>query len=287
MKKKNWNISIFVLFILITSSLIWVIAIFFLKQLTQYSSSFYDYYKTYYISKAWLELSLSQAKNHWIWFEYTIDSWNTIFPWIFSCVHDCGFTTNIIWNSQYLNKAFWKWTWCDEESAFSITWWQSIVLPLFKFSWDGKIFTENNWTENIITNNNEYEQIKMQKCEDCNENLFQDQNFNFWIIGFSWWLQNWLFFQTGNDISQFFQKYLITIWNFLNNQIYYFIISNPDNYNKSFCIYTQNSYSYRRILYLPTQSFYIKSMGKYWDKMIWLEAVYKQPLPDFLINWAF
>lgn len=290
MKKYNWNISILVIFILLTSSLIGVIAIFFLKQLMTYSSSFYDHYKTYYIAKGWLELSLTQAKNHWIWFGYTIPYWSTVFSWTFGCIGGptgCWFDTTILWESDYLNKAFWMGTGCTKETAFSLTGWESIIVPLFKETWDGSIFSKQKTTQNISNIEKYYKQIRLQECEDCGLTTLETQIFNFWIIGFSGWIQEWIFFKTWSEIASFFKDYMTTFQNFDPIQLYYFIISNADSENKSFCIDMLPTFTFPNKLSLPTQTFYIKSLWTYWKNTIWLEAIYKQPLPDFLINSVF
>jgi hypothetical protein len=55
------------------------------------------------------------------------------------------------------------------------------------------------------------------------------------------------------------------------------MISNPtENTVVSFCLSSQEP--------LPPQQYYLKSRGKYDDQELGLEALYKQPIPDFLLN---
>ena len=72
MKKKSGNISILVIFILLASSLLGILSMNFVQQMMKQSAVIHSYYKAYYLSKAGIELGLTQIKHRGIGFNYTI-----------------------------------------------------------------------------------------------------------------------------------------------------------------------------------------------------------------------
>ena len=56
----------------------------------------------------------------------------------------------------------------------------------------------------------------------------------------------------------------------------YLMISSLDETPLHFCLSVPGV--------LPTQQYYLKSFGSYREQSIGLEATYRQPIPDFLMN---
>jgi hypothetical protein len=57
---------------------------------------------------------------------------------------------------------------------------------------------------------------------------------------------------------------------------FFFMISNSSADPVNFCMTSP--------WVLSTQQYYIKSQWTYDQQTLWLEAMYKQPIPDFLLN---
>jgi hypothetical protein len=291
------NISILVIFILIASSLIWILTTNYIKDLMQYNNIIYGYYKSYYLSKAWLELSLTEIWKNWIWFENTINTWDNIISWNFIC-QNCNFNSSISWNSSFFSKNTWTDSGCDNPIALNT--WESFILPLFK--------QINNWSnfQKLTTFpifKNMADKIANIELEDISTN----KEITIWIFVMSWEdiLQDWVFVKTWatnnpNIITNFlseFETYAtnILLWNYNLWYAYkdsslwlksFLIFGNStDNQQSiSFCINIKPTIWIADHITLPTSTFYIKSIWNNIEKTIWLEAFLKQPIPEFLIH---
>lgn len=62
MKHKKGNISIFVIFILLASSLLGLLSLLFIQKLLRYQNIAIKYYQSYYSAKAGLEIALALHK---------------------------------------------------------------------------------------------------------------------------------------------------------------------------------------------------------------------------------
>lgn len=295
--KFNWNISILVIFVLLASSLIWILSTNFIRDLLNYNDTISNHYKLYYLSKAWLETSLTQIVNNWIWFENTINSWDDIVVSNIECNNTCNFSSRIKWTSNYISNSIQEQNWCNNPIILNT--WESIIIPLFK--------QINSWSNfNKLTTNPQYKNMALYVPNIQLENITVNKILTIWMFVISWeqLLEDWLFIQTwstdnSNIISDFlqsFSNYASNIeiwWNNLNNlykninsQLKSFLIfwNSENNQNISFCIkINPNQNPYEEIT-LATQSFHINSISNKNQNSIWLEAFLKQPIPQFLIH---
>ena len=69
MKKIQGNILFIVMFILLLSSLISLLIVNYVRQIFTSSSLFYDYYQSYYLANAGIELGLTKIKHRGYGFE--------------------------------------------------------------------------------------------------------------------------------------------------------------------------------------------------------------------------
>lgn len=296
-KKINnkWNISILVLFILIASSLIWILSTNYIRELMEYNNIIHWYYKSYYLSKAWLEISLTQIQNNWVWFENTINTWDDIIKFNFLC-KNCNLYTSISWNSNSFSLNTRTDTWCN--NPISLNTWQSFILPLFK-----QINLGTNYDK--LTNSPTYKNMADKLPNIKLKNPSSNKEITIWIIIMSWSdiLQDWIFIKTWstnnpNIITEFknsFEAYWLDILIWLSNLSNeykkhssllksFIILWNTKELQTAinFCIDIQSTIWINNDIYLPTSTFYIKSIWKYWTKTISLESFLKQPIPDFL-----
>jgi len=291
----NWNISILVILILVASSLIWILTTNYIKDLMQYNNIINWYYKSYYLSKAWLELSLTEISNNDIWFENTINSWSNIISWNFIC-KNCNLNSNISWNSNYFSKNTWTDSGCN--NPISLNTWESFILPLFK--------QINTWTNyQKLTTLATYQNMADKIQNIVFQNISPNKEITIWIFIMSGSdiLQDWVFIKTWstnnpniiNDFLSAFNTYAmnISVWNYTLSNAYtinalglksFLLLGNTkDNQQAiSFCLKLQAPMWLSQIITLPTSTFYIKSIWNNIEKTIWIEAFLKQPIPEFL-----
>lgn len=293
--RKKWNISILVLFVLIASSLMWVLTLHFTQELMKYQSDIYSYYTSYYMAKAWLELWLTQAATRWIGFDYQVTTWTSLLR-NFACSWQCLFSVDVLWRSQLLGDGFWKWTGCSQETAFTLRPWWSLLIPLFTedTSFASVYDTLSSvWIKESLTN---YRQDLVVQYPEWS----QLSSFTYWLLILSWGdlYENGTFFRVASSLDDFFtqfDEYVQTLaWdsqftdmiNIFGNEKFdfYILISNTENsVPTSLCLWHPSN-QVGKIVRFPTQKFYIKSSGIYRDKQVWIQALYKQALPDFLVN---
>ena len=293
----RWNISILVIFVLIASSLIWILTTNYIKDLMQYNNIVYWYYKSYYLSKAWLEISLAEISNNWVWFENIINTWDSVISWNFTC-KNCSFYSSILWSSNYFSKSILTDSGCS--LPISLNTWESFILPLFK--------QINNWTNyQKLTNYPTYQNMANKIPNIQLDNISTNKEITIWIFIMSWEdiLQDWVFIKTWstnnpNIIANFlieFETYAtnILLWNYnlwyaykdssLWLKSFLLLGNSTDNQESiSFCINIKPTIWIPDHITLPTSTFYIKSIWNNQEKTIWLEAFLKQPIPDFLIH---
>lgn len=300
MKNKKWNISILVIFILLASSLIWILTSNYVRELLSYSDGISKYYKTYYISKWWLELALAQINNRGVWFQYTISSWNDISYSNFLFTWASSFVSDVHWVDPKISKSFDQSTWC--KYPFSLSGGDSVVLPLFKDIFNWSVADSLTWKIEYrnLAFNLKYAKVK---TDDMNKKI------NLWIIFLSGSdiHDQWFFFKSfllnESSISDFikqFESYArdIFIGNrslvdyYQKDEVFqdnymrsYLVLSNPQNQsNVKFCISVDEQIwnLWNNVLALPY--YYVKVTWKTADFLLWLDSQISQPIPSFLAN---
>lgn len=287
---KKWNISLLVLFVLVACSLLGIIAVQYTKHMAIQTNQVYNYYKTYYLAKWGSEIGLSLMQLRWIWYSLDIEensdfvkqnisTWNT-------------FSLNIQWNWSIISN----WYPGDEtcSNPIKIYSWQSFILPLFIDTpinietLQEKSLTEHFSEQKFYTNKSEFlKSIKIINSEP--------RNVNIWIIISSWWHLNelgifftdWIFqwddfFEEFNEkIKEAFEKtsdYETINWTNLQNLQNYVIIANKDSQELSFCLELPEWNT------LALTKTYISSFWSTNTKKMWLETIYQQPTPSYLID---
>lgn len=288
--KKKWNISLLVLFVLVACSLLGIIAVQYTKHMAIQTNQVYNYYKTYYLAKWGSEIGLSLMQLRWIWYSLHIEENSDFVQQNISTWN--AFSLNIQWDWSIISN----WYPGDEtcSNPIKIYSWQSFILPLFI---DKPINTETLEEERLIeyfseqkfyTNKSEF----LKSIQITNN---EPRNINIWIIVSSWWQLNefWIFFKTGvfywntffeelsesiKDALEKTNDYEATNWLSLQNLQNYIIIANKDSQELSFCLKLPQWST----LALPKT--YISSFGSTNTKKMWLETIYQQPTPSYLID---
>lgn len=127
-----------VLFIMMVSSLLWLLISHYTNNLISISRLFNDYYKAYYYAYGGLELWLAQTKNHGYWFEDDLSY--TSFS---GCVvgTGCRFTMDISARQWTISDDITDWDDCaealDEEVYYTLSEGEALIIPLF---WDNSVW---------------------------------------------------------------------------------------------------------------------------------------------------
>lgn len=300
MKNKKWNISILVIFILLASSLIWILTSNYVRELFSYSDGISKYYKSHYISKWWLELALAQVNNRGVWFQYDIFTWSEFSRSNFLCNWTCSFSSELHWTNRKISKQFDDWTGCDY--PFSLSGGDSVVLPLFKDVFEGSIF--DSLSKPIVYKNLAF---NLPNASIITEDL--NKEMNIWIIFLSGWDidEQGFFFKKMFlnesaiiDFSKQFEDFAKTVFigtkslisYYENNQILddnymrsYLVLSNPKTQsNMKFCISVEEKIGNKWSAFLSLPYYYTRVIWKTSDFLLWLDSQVNQPIPGFLAN---
>lgn len=286
--KRKGNISLLVLFVLLTCSLLGLLTVHFLKNMSTQYGQITAYYKTYYLAQAGIETALTQLQHRGLGFSESIKNSDAIVRENITQPQS-SFSFNVIWASNFLSKSLLDSGSCS--SPFILASGQSLVLPLFLDNFTGSISESLYWS---LGNDNLSNMLPRLKFS--NSKIGANINLGLLIADSTGVYENWIYFSSGSsldeslfvDFSESASRTLSQLedsrlnnWQTNSTLFPYLIIANKDNRAITFCLdLPQGSV-------LPTQQYLIQSFGSYWTTKLWLEATYKQPLPSFLIDSSF
>lgn len=280
-KKLEWNILILVILVMLTVSMMWLLTMSILKQMFSYTINLDWYYKSYYLSKAWLELALTEIDNVDVWFSNVISGTDTIFTRNLCPSLDCSVSMNIQGRTNFLSEKFWE----DSNSntcnnPIVLSGWESFALPLFLQSWplsdasilwwDTKQYTSIvpdlskivvNPKDNVFGDTKLNLSLVFQEIDDQLNNLYiSSEDFDSDMI------KNW---PGIKSLDQYSSSKL------------YLMISNLNAYPVWFCL-SINGIMDSRLITIPATKFYVVSLWNYQWKYVGMQAVYAQPIPSFM-----
>lgn len=281
-----------VMFILIACSLFGLLTVRFLQSMFVQSAQIHDYYKSYYLAKAWLELVFVQLPVRGLWFDFVVSSGSDIIKQNFLSAGNYYFESSIVGRSNLLSRSVRQSSTCSE--PFSLNHWESLIFPLFYDKFDSKIYG----TYDSLSKPIDYD-IKQQLLSNFEFSwLNNNPKVSLWILISSWWdlYENWIYFIGVDSLDQGsfdnFVKWVNNSFvysnlgdaNFSNWPNYmtdwfkaYFIIANKDNKAFQFCLENKQSE-------FPLQQYWIKSIGVYNNQKLGLEVEYRQPLPSYFVD---
>lgn len=279
-KNPKWNVLFLVILVMLTASMMWLLTMNVLKQMFSYTIDLDWYYNGYYVSKAWLELALTEISNSKIWFSHQLTWWNSIFADNFSCGDNCDINLQVQGRANDLNEYFWDDTGCTSENAFRLAWWESFVLPLFYQNNS----TNNSdiiwWQTSQVSLINKLSSIRLKSPVD-----FPSGVVNMWIVFEDMDIQMENIFVESYNLndSDIFSDYVTKFNNqypsslvTYGNYPAYFVIMNPSENDIYFCLSSSEQ--------LPTTKYFVISLWSYRWKYAWLQAIYAQPIPKFMLN---
>jgi len=281
LKIKKGNISILVIFVLLASGVIGVLTMHFVGQMLSYRGAVQSYYQSYYLARAWLELSLTQAQTRGVGFEYQVQSGDAIVKNNFWCWPECDFETEIFAQSAYYHNNAWEGTWCNTGNAFLLSGGQALVIPLYGDS----LQSQNNVFSGFSAV--EYKRLfPLDLRIDFVPIWAQADSFT---LGFVWGDEKvTTISQTGttDGADLFFTNFLLQEYlEDLRTETvnHHLIVSNNQKDTLiQFCLNISIS-SHTSPHPLPLDHAHIKSIGQFHGKTLGLDAVYRHNvLPSFL-----
>ncbi len=280
-RRLKGNVSLLVIFILLASSVIALLSINQIQRLLTYGNMTFNYFRAFYLAKAWTELGLTEVYYREAWFEQAINSWNAIVTenfWIHTGFNT-HFTMNISWNFQYLTDDVRYTNECDEENMITLGTGEWIMLSLFKDGTEWINDSLNIGTKDIITlNSNDI--VKITTTDLKRE--WWTSDLIFWLFGYKGDLDNLdmgenIVVETGLNLNYF-------LWNNVSKILpdgrNYLTIKNSwtENQIVKFCIYRGDKEL------IPYSDSLITVRGNYGDMEVWLQSVVKKEVPSWSLD---
>ena len=280
-KKLKGNVSLLVIFVLLASSVISLLSINQIQRLITYGNMTFNYFRAFYIAKAWTELWLTEVYYREAWFEHSVSSGDSIVTenliWIYTWFNPY-FNMNISWNFQYLTNDIRYTNECSGDNKITLGSWEWIMLSLFT--------DETSVIDDILTGTKEsniekYDNISNVTLKDLQweKNTNTDKVLTFWLFSYdgSGNMTDIVVVETwGNKLDSFLENNSI-----INNddKRKYLTIKNPRTWDEvvKFCVHAEWNL-------IPYSDSLISVQANYGDMEVWLQSVVKKWAPDWTLN---
>ena len=280
-RRLKGNVSLLVIFILLASSVIALLSINQIQRLLTYGNMTFNYFRAFYLAKAWTELGLTEVYYREAWFEQTINSWDAIVTENFGIYtgFNTHFTMNISWNFQHLTNDVRYTNECDEENMITLGTGEWIMLSLFID--DTKLISDSlNLTKEANIKQRDNNHIQKLKFESIKTD-WDFKYFTFWLFDYDInWNMESIFVETWTDLTTFLGK--INNNGIKDSTRRYLTIKNPWNSDEvvSFCITTNGTND----ILIPYSDSLITVRGNYGDMEVWLQSVVKKEVPSWSLD---
>ena len=267
-KRLKGNVSLLVILILLASSVIALLSISQIQHLITYWNMTFNYFRAFYLAKAWTELWLTEVYNREAGFEHSINSWDTIVT--NNLLEDYSnfnpsFNMDISWNFQYLTNDIRYTNECADDNKIVLQPWDGIMLSLFR---DSSTMITNILNPDILN-------ISAMSDGDIKSLDFfwnPGWEFTFWIFAYNDWDMTDIKVQKWSDLGSFLAK------NMVNGERRYLTIKNSWNNSVEFCIKRNDERP------IPYSNSLITARGNYGDMEVWLQSVVKKEVPFWALD---
>ena len=286
--KKQWNISLLVMFVLVACSLLGLLTVHFLKNMSTQYSQIVSYYKSYYLAKAGMETALTQLQHRWLGFSETVDSSSHL---VSENIHQSqsSFSFSVLGKSSFLSMSLLDSGTCAH--PFVVWSGQTLVVPLF-IDWfvgslsDSLIQTpdlQNLWTllsQLVPVYTSAPGPVNLWLLLSDGNGLYPN---GMYFSQLTTWTKEWFkqFSSAATSALGALDDVKLNTWQSHKAFTPYLVIANKDRLSAKFCLRLPDGQA------LPTQHYLIQSFGTYGSTTLNLEATYKQPMPSFLVDSSF
>ncbi len=270
------NVTFLFILILITTSTIALLAMSQIRNLQRYGNTSFEYLKTYYLSKAWMELALMEVNSRWYGFNFKTSTGDQFitenFPFVWfetgEKTPDKYFQYRIIGRSPF----FWKdiETESCQENSRSLNPWETLVIPLF--------------FDDAGAENSHYENLSWGITYQDNHQLFE-------YLGGLDQLNILHLYTLFSYNSGTMQSVRMTGWDFKSWQLersdldtnskYYFTIKNIGSDSRKFCLQDDRNNSPAHWITLPFVTIHV--LAKYKDTELEDHLIYSKGYPEYLL----
>lgn len=288
---KKGNISIFVIFVLLASSLLWLLTLIFVQKLLRYQSVAIGYYQSYYSAKAWIETALALDKIRGVGFSYTIPQ--SLVTDNFACGEACSLNTTITARASFVQDQY---RLADSCSSWLILQpWEIKTVPLFYDDGTGSVSA-------LFTDPVEYTSLIDRKDDiDMWSNDFGSiSRVAIGMLTLSWtelvadgsFMQEYTMMPLSSVLNLFWDDYdayvQLTAWAGIDlyaawYQSYLMIANTDENNSLQLCI-TMNPSTYAIDDALGQEVVFINSIGSFAGYRVGLQAVLDNSIPQYLLQ---
>ena len=282
-KKLKGNISLLVIMVLLATSVITLLSINQITRLISYWNQTFNYFRAYYLAKAWTELWLAEVYNRGDGFNNRIPSDSSLVTWNLLEEYSAFnpyFDTTITWSFKVLTNDVRESNECSWYNRITLNTGAGIMLSLFS--------DDTKWTKNILTGwSDKISPLDSDKIKELN--LITD-----WKI-FPNKLTFAFFTYDNNDIMEDIivetDKSTSSLWNFLSSSAGNLVESNTPKLKKYLTI--RNSGTWDEIIEfcvemdnkeIPYSNFLITTIWHYGDTEVWIQSIVKKWVPDWTLN---
>lgn len=273
-KKLKGNISLLVILILLASSVISLLSINQIQRLLTYGNMTFNYFRAFYLAKAWTELWLTEVYNSGDGFNHAIPSDDAIVKWNLISAYsgfNPYFNMTISGSFLYLTNDVRESNQCSGGNKIKLSTWAWIMISLFS--------DETNGISNILSGNK-----NLRKLEDISDlslgTVSNDLTFALFVYsGDVEEIEEMedIVVETGNNLDSFFNSE--DVKTLLGNSSIkkYLTIKNSSNDVIEFCIDKHNDL-------IPYSDSLITVFWHYGDMEVWLQSIVKKWVPDWTLN---
>lgn len=291
MTVKKGNISIFVIFVLLASSLLWLLTLIFVQKLLRYQSVAIGYYQSYYTAKAWIETALALDKVRGVGFNYTIPQ--SLVTDNFACGESCMINTTITARASFVQDQYRLADSCS--TWFILESWQIKTVPLFYDNGTGTIaalFTQPLQYTSIIDRRND--------LDIWSNNFGLIDRVAIGMLTLSWtalvtdgsFIQEYTSMPLSSVLNLFWDDYdayvQLTQWAGIDlyspwYQSYLMIANTSENNPLQLCV-SMNPSMYASDDAIGQEIVFINSMGSFAGYRVGLQAVLDNSIPQYLLQ---
>lgn len=263
-KKLKGNVSLLVIFILLASSVISLLSINQIQRLLTYGNMTFNYFRAFYLAKAWNELWLTEVYNSGDGFNHSLSGDSLIVQnnlvWIYTGFEPY-FNMTISWSFNPLTKDV-RNSECEEENKIRLETWAGIMLSLF---------SDNNENLNDILSG----KVGNEPLSDFSKlSLTSSQELTFAFFTYN----------DDGEMTNIEVDEWSNLWSFLEGKTvppgerWYITIKNSWEFPVEFCVEMGDNQL------IPYSDFLITVFWHYGDMEVGLQSVVKKWVPDWTLN---